>query len=127
MPIFLEEDNLGPGSFLPTTGAPEMLSRINQICVNTFGQAVTLSRVVSDPLGTDETMGGIMEAGIEPEDRPPGDDSIYARLWMNASDLVTPVQKGDEITNGSTIYLILRIQEDAGGGLWMLLRKDRSA
>ena len=104
-------------------GFDETVDRVNEVCLAVFGQTLTLTRALTaDSL----PIVGILEEGIEPEDRPPGDGSVYAGFWTAASSADPPAETGDEISTATTVYKIVRIQQDAGSGFRMLLRKDRT-
>ncbi len=96
---------------------------INEACLDEWGQALTHT-----PTATPETtqaLTGIFSQGVELEDNPPGDGSTYARLFLQAAGLDPAPVLGDEIATASAAYIIVRIQEDSGGGISLLLRKDR--
>jgi len=96
-------------------------SDLNQACLDVFGQACTFTPAET---GVPQTISGIIDSGVQLENATPGDGSIYARLWLDSS--VDPIPaEGDEISSASTIYKIARVEQDPGGGLWLLLRKDR--
>ncbi len=103
-------------------------STMTDSCLSVFGQEFSFERVTSlaDALPTDPTtITGILEAGSSEEGTAPGDDSTYARLWAAADVIALKLQKGDEISTATTVYVIVDIKEDAGEGLWFLMRKDR--
>lgn len=102
-----------------------LVGSVNQACLNTFGRAFVFRRIESSPPAESFSISGILESGIETEDMPPAEGSTYARLWMQSGDIDPAPQKGDEIASGTTVYKIVRMEEDAGGGLWLLLRQDR--
>ena len=88
-----------------------------------FGEAFTLSRVESGSGYLSIT--GIIDEGVEPEDRAPGDGTIYALLDVQASLIDPAPQKGDEILTTTAVYKIVNMDRDAGDRLRMLLRYDR--
>jgi hypothetical protein len=96
--------------------------RTNQSCLAAFGQALTLTRTST---GLSQSITGILESGIEPEGALPGDGSVYAGLWLRSSDVDPLPENGDEVASATTVYKVLRRELDAGGGLRLLLRKDR--
>lgn len=109
---------------------PIDFSGLNDSCLSAFGQEFSFTRIASlaeaqpdDPL----TFTGILETGVEVEGVAPGEGSTYARLWGAEAAVSLRLQKGDEIPTTTTIYKIVDIREDAGRGLWLLLRKDRDA
>ena len=102
----------------------EIAARVNSVCLSTFGQEFTLKRFAT---GTTETITGILEAGVLPEENAPGDGSVYASLWVRAADLATAPQRGDEVSSSTTVYKVLDIERDVDGGLRMQLRMDRDA
>jgi hypothetical protein len=107
----------------------DLTSSMNESLLSVFGKEFTFTRVASledDEEAVPETITGILEAGIEPEDIAPGDGSTYARLWLQSGDISPVPQKGDEVSSSTTVYKIVRMEEDAAGGLWMLLRQDRA-
>jgi hypothetical protein len=104
----------------------DLVSTVNAAIVSTFGKEYAFTRVESEEEGEELTITGVLDTGYEPEDRPPGDGSIYARFWLQASDIDPAPENGDEIASATTVYKIVRSDNDAGGGLWLLLRKDRS-
>ncbi len=96
---------------------------INEACLDEWGQALTHT-----PASTPEApqdIRGIIDQGVEPEGKPPGDGSTYAMLFLQAAGLDPQPVLGDEIATAKAAYLIVRIQEDAAGGISILLRKDR--
>jgi hypothetical protein len=97
-------------------------SGLNEACLSAFGQAFMFTRNVT---GDSQSVIGILEAGIELEEVPPGDGSIYAKLWIQSADIVPAPEAGDEFSTATTVYKIVRMEKDAGGGLLMLLRQDR--
>jgi hypothetical protein len=98
-------------------------STINQGCLSAFGQPFSFTPQTT---GIAQSITGILDSGVELEDVAPGDGSTYARLWIDPSALAPSPQQGDEIASATTVYKIVKMQEDAGGGLWMLLRYDRA-
>jgi hypothetical protein len=94
----------------------------NKACLTQFGQAFTFTRSGG---GDPQPIIGILQSGAEPEERPPGDGSTYATLWLEITDIDPPPESGDEVASATTIYKVVRIEEDAGKGLTMLLRQDR--
>lgn len=106
-------------------GFGDLVGFVNGAALDTFGDDFAFTRVNSLPAGEELTVTGILDAGFEPEDRPPGDGSTYARLWLQTDDLSPVPERGDEIASATTVYKIVRLQEDAGNGLWLLLRQDR--
>jgi hypothetical protein len=104
----------------------DLMSGVNGGCLAVFGQSFTFTRVTSLEAGdVPLAITGILDAGVQPEDAPPGDGSTYAKLWVQSSDIDPAPQRGDEVSSATTVHKIVNLQEDAGGGLWMLLRKDR--
>ncbi len=106
----------------------DLAAFINDSCLSVFGREFTFTRVASlvDEESDDpQAITGILESGVEPEGVAPGDGSTYARFWIKSGDIDPAPQKGDEISSATTIYKIVRMEEDAGGGLWFLLRQDR--
>jgi hypothetical protein len=96
-------------------------SGLNRACLYVFGQAFTFTPAAT---GAPQPITGILDSGVEPESRAPGDGSVYARLWLEAT--VDPVPtEGDEIASDTTVYKIVRTEQDTAAGLWLLLRKDR--
>jgi hypothetical protein len=102
----------------------DLASGLNKSCLSSFGQQLVFTPQA--PGAEPSTITGILETGVELEQTAPGDGSIYVRLWLNSSAIVPAPQKGDEISSATTVYKILRIEEDAGGGTWLLLRQDRA-
>lgn len=98
-------------------------SPLNEACLEAFGQAFTFRPAEG---GEPQVITGILDAGIEPEEGTPGDGSTYALLWLDATAIDPRPQKGDEIESATTVYVIVRVEEDAGRGLRMLLRQDRT-
>lgn len=96
-------------------------SVINQACLSAFGQAFTFTPAAT---GEAQSVSGILDSGVQPENVPAGDGSIYARLWLVT--IVDPIPvAGDEIARSSTVYLVVQVEADSAGGIWLLLRKDR--
>jgi hypothetical protein len=104
-------------------GFDALADSVNKACLGIFGQALKFIRIQSGA----ETLSitGILESAAEFEESSPGDCSVYARLWIRAADIDPPPERGDEIATESAVYKILDIEQDAGGGLRMLLRQDR--
>ncbi len=96
---------------------------INEACLAEWGQALVHTPAATPEAHQDVT--GILDRGVEPEDKPPGDGSTYASLFLRAAAVNPAPVLGDEIATGSTAYVVVRIVEDAGGGMTILLRKDR--
>jgi hypothetical protein len=84
-----------------------------------FGSTVTHT---SKKTGQESELKGIVETGIQLEERAPGDSSTYARLWTRSTSFETQPKNGDEITTTDSIYTIFRVEQDAGSGIWILLR-----
>ncbi len=101
----------------------DYVGQINAICLGAFGQSFIFTAQTEG--ATPTTITGILETGVQPEDLPPADGSTYARLWISADSITPAPVKGDEVESSSTVYKIVRLEEDAGEGLWMLLRADR--
>jgi len=97
-------------------------SRINRACLDSFGQAFIFRPAATRVA---QAITGILDSGVQPEEASPGDGSTYALLWLQATDIDPPPEKGDEIASDTTVYKVVRIEEDAGNGLRMLLRQDR--
>ena len=107
----------------------DLVAGVNAACLDSFGTLYTFTRVASLKEGetaVPQTITGILETGYEPEDKAPGDGSTYARFWLQTTDVSPAPAKGDEIASATTIYKIVRMEEDAGRGLWILLRQDRA-
>lgn len=102
----------------------DLVESVNSICIAAFGQEFSYLPQTSDAVAIEVT--GILDPGAELEEEAPGDGSMYARLWLQQSALETAPVLGDQVTSGSTIYKVLGIEEDAGDGLWILLRRDDS-
>jgi hypothetical protein len=97
---------------------------VNKACLDAFGQAFTFTPAAT---GDPQAITAILvDSGIEPEESPPADGSTYAQLWLESVSINPRPEKGDEIASGTTVYKIVRIEEDAGKGLRMLLRQDRT-
>ena len=91
------------------------------LCVQSLGQSFTITPRAG---GTPQQITGILDTGIEQEQLPPGDGSTYARLFVQASAFSIPPVIGDEIASQTTKYRIVRLEEDAGGGIHILLRQE---
>jgi hypothetical protein len=100
------------------------LGNMNASMLAAFGQTFTFTH--AEGPWTTLSVTGILESGSEVEDVAPGDSSIYCRLWVQSSDFTEAPAVGDEVSSATTVYKIIRMQEDAGGGLWFLLRQDRA-
>ena len=94
---------------------------INQACLDSFGQALVLTRQT----GQEVPFQGILMDGAEAEEAPPGDGSVYAIVWTKASLMDLDPETGDEVASGAIIYKIFRIDKDSGGGLILSLRQNR--
>jgi hypothetical protein len=105
----------------------DLVGDVNASCLSAFGEdfLFTPAATLEEPDPADQAITGILEPGAELEDSVPGDGSVYARLWIEADALDPAPAAGDEISSTTTVYKIVRIQEDAGGGMWLLLRRDR--
>ncbi len=99
------------------------LSGLNKACLDEWGQALVHTPAATPLVPHD--IAGILDQGVEPEGKPPGDGSIYAILFLQAAGLSPAPILGDEIKTAIAAYVVVRIQEDAGGGISILLRKDR--
>jgi len=102
----------------------EAAANLNASMLAAFGESFIFTPAAAP--STPVSITGIMESGSELEEDAPGDGSIYARLWVKSSDFSTAPVAGDEVASASTVYKVLRVQEDAGGGTWLLLRQDRA-
>lgn len=103
-------------------GFDDLSALVNSACLAAFGSSFTYTRISTN---VSQSVMGILDAGVQLENVPPGDGSAYARLWFDHTTIDPVPDPGDEIASATTIYKIVRLEEDAGGGLWMLLRQDR--
>ncbi len=97
-------------------------SHLNRACLNTFGQALSFTPAVT---GEPQTVTGILLSGVELEESFSGEGSINAGAFLAAADVSPVPEKGDEIATTTTVYKIVRIEQDAAGGLRLGLRQDR--
>ncbi len=95
----------------------------NGACLDEWGQALTHTPAATPEDPQDIT--GILDPGVAPEDKPPGDGSAYARLFLKAAAADPAPVLGDEISTAIAAYVVVRIVTDAGGGMTITLRKDR--
>jgi hypothetical protein len=93
-----------------------LLGAVNGATLTAFGREV----VYSPQLGLSTTLKAIFEKTHEAEENAPG---VYAALFLQASDLASPPQRGDEVTVDGVVYTVFDIEADQGGGLVLRLRR----
>jgi len=97
-------------------GWAPLMNELNEQVLATFGQQVTYS----PQSGTPFPVTGILETASRPEDSAPG---TYAVLFVRASAFDQPPERGDEVTVGNSVYKVVDLEADVGGGLTLRLRE----
>ncbi len=92
---------------------------LNDACLAAFGQQFTYA----PQNGAAFTLTGILDVGARQEDSAPG---TYALLFAKAAAFAEPPVRGDEVTVGNSIYKVVDLEADAGGGLRIVLHFNRS-
>lgn len=111
---------------LEPSGSAALMDDVNSICLGTFGEEFIFTPVVSAPLADAVSITAILDTGVQLENASPGDQSTYAMLWLQGADIDPAPKEGDEISSSTTTYKVLRIDKDAGRGMSLLFRRDRS-
>ena len=96
----------------------DSVSRMHDSRLRVFGRDVTFTPQVGAP----SVIRGILQTGVQPEAVAPG---VYALLFVKASSFSPLPEPGNEITVDSSIYKIVKKEDDGVGGLRMLLRFHR--
>lgn len=109
------------------TAFDDLMKNVNDSCLaHLGGQEFGFTRINSLEQPDDPaTFPGIIDIGVEFEGAAPGDGSIYALLNAFDAAVALKLQKGDEISTATDVYLIVEMRQDAKKGLKMLLRRDR--
>jgi len=103
----------------------DLIIGLNASCLSVCGgQSFSYTRVTSSPEDEPGTFIGIPDTGAEPESFAPGVGTTYLKIWGAAELIALALQKGDQVSMDSVVYKIVDMDEDAGSGLWLLLRKD---
>ena len=88
----------------------------NAAILAAFGQPVSYQQGVADPF----TVLGVLERKGEEET---GAKALYARLFIQTSDLAVTPQEGDVATIAGTDYTVFAVHTDTMGGCWLSLRE----
>jgi hypothetical protein len=97
-----------------------LVSGLDDACLRAFGSDVTYT----SQAGVSSVIQGILQTGVQPEAVAPG---VYALLFVKKSSFSSLPEPGDEITVDSSIYKIVKKEDDGEGGLHLLLRFHREA
>ena len=89
---------------------------LNAGVLGAFGREV----VYSPQTGQQATVKAIFEETREAEENAPG---VYAAVFLRASDLAAPPQRGDEVNVDGVPYKVFDILADHAGGLILRLRQ----
>jgi hypothetical protein len=98
-------------------GWSSLLNGLNSAVLSAFGREIVYAPQAGEPI----TLRAVFEATREPEENAPG---VYAAVFLRASDLPAPPQRGDEITVEAAAYQVFDIEADQGGGLILRLRQS---
>jgi len=96
-------------------------ARLDDACLRAFGTQVTYTPQNG---GAAFSLTGILDVGARREDAAPG---TYAVLFVKADAFSQPPDRGDEVTVGNSIYKVVDLEADAGGGLRQVLHFHRTA
>ncbi len=99
----------------------DLVGRLDDACLRSFGAQVTYTPQNG---GAAFSLTGILDVGARREDAAPG---AYALLFAKTSAFPQPPERGDEVTVGNSIYKVVDIEADAGGGLRLVLHFHRTA
>jgi hypothetical protein len=88
----------------------------NAAILAAFGQPVSYQQQAGDSF----TVAGILDKRTDEERHP---DTVYARLFVNLSDLSAPPDHGDEVTVEGAIYTVFEVLNDPAGGCWLSIRE----
>jgi hypothetical protein len=91
------------------------MGALNAACLGVFGRQVLYRPVGGNPI----VVTGILETGVRLEENAPG---IYALLFLRATDLSSPPERGDEVEIDGATYKVFEVEADAGGGVKLALR-----
>lgn len=94
----------------------DSVARLDEACLRNFGREVTYV----PQAGGQAAVRAIFEATREAEENAPG---IYAVVFLRASDLAAPPERGDEVAVDGVAYKVFDIEADHGGGLLLRLRQ----
>jgi hypothetical protein len=94
-----------------------LLNGLNAAMLGAFGRDI----VYAPQGGQQFTIRAIFEATHASEDTAPG---VYAAVFVHASDLPVPPQRGDAIIVEATTYKLFDIEADQGGGMILRLRQS---
>ena len=98
----------------------------NPIFLGAFGESYTLTRSedLLDETPTTEAFTAIPSQLTPEETNAPGDGSTYLILWISCADFTDLPAKGDQVSTGTTKYLIADITSDGTAGLYLKCRKS---
>jgi|WetSurMetagenome_2_1015567.scaffolds.fasta_scaffold171915_3 hypothetical protein len=108
----------------------ELTANMNEVILGAMGQSLSFTRAASldfDETAEAETITAIVQDGVHPEGMPPMAGSVYAQAWLQQTDIDPAPQCGDEIASTDYVYKIVKVEEDAGNGLVLTLRRDRES
>ncbi len=94
---------------------------LNKSCLASFGKRYAYTSQA--PSSVPQPITGILDTGVELENAPPGEGSTYAALWLQIGDINPAPQVGDKVASDTTVYEIVQVKDDAGGGMLLVLRQ----
>ncbi|MBI4902414.1 MAG: hypothetical protein HY820_02185 [Acidobacteria bacterium] len=94
-----------------------LTSGLNATVLSAFGREV----VYSPQTGQQVTVKAIFEETRETEENAPG---VHAAVFLRASDLAAPPERGDEVVIDAAAYKVFDILADHVGGLILRLRRS---
>ncbi len=94
-------------------------ARLDDACLRAFGTQVIYTPQSSAAF----SLTGILDVGARREDAAPG---TYAVLFAKSAVFPQPPDRGDEVTVGNSIYKVVDLEADAGGGLRLVLHFNRT-
>jgi hypothetical protein len=92
------------------------MGALNAACLAAFGREVVYCPAAGAPF----TVTGVLETGARLEATAPG---TYAVLFLRATDLPSPPERGDEVEVDGALYKVFEVESDAAGGTVLSLRR----
>ena len=89
---------------------------LNAGVLSAFGREV----IYSPQTGQQATVRAIFEETHEAEENAPG---VYAAVFLRASDLAAPPERGDEVIVDGVCYKVFDILADHAGGVVLRMRQ----
>lgn len=95
--------------------AADPFAALNKACIDSFGTAVSFQQGTAAPF---PVKGIVMKDSDEERHR----EGLYARLFVNLADFMTPPDHGDVAVVGGVTYTVFEVLADAMGGATLSLR-----